>query len=187
MDERNPYAPSRASLERSVVPPRDRVGAALWRDQSMLIMLPDATMPRRCIKCNGPAHEPTKNRKVYWHHPAIYMLLLLNVIIYAVVAVAVRKKVTLSAGLCAGHKKRRRLAITLGWVGFLAGFALLVGAAGSDGGAGAVILGILVMLGSIVAGMIFGRVVIARRIDTSYVRLKGCGSAFLDSLPPFPG
>jgi hypothetical protein len=42
------------------------------------------------------------------------------------------------------------------------------------------------MLGSIVTGMIMARIVYARKIDKSYVWLKGCGSEFLDSLPPLP-
>ena len=35
--------------------------------------------------------------------------------------------------------------------------------------------------------MAFGRIVYAKRIDALYVRLRGCGVEFLDSLPPFTG
>jgi hypothetical protein len=34
--------------------------------------------------------------------------------------------------------------------------------------------------------MIFSRIVYPKRIDKEYVRLKGCGAEFLDSLPHFP-
>jgi hypothetical protein len=187
VDERNPYAPSRASLAGSAVEPRlDGGGATLWREGNVLVALPDASMPHRCVKCNEPAVEPTKGRKVYWHHPLLYLLLLLNVLIYAVVAMVVRKKATVAPGLCAEHKKRRGRAITLGWIGFLSGIVLVyVGEASALGFWGAM-LGVLVMLGSIAAGMIFARIVYAKRIDESYVRLKGCGAPFLNSLPPFP-
>jgi hypothetical protein len=152
-----------------------------------LVTLPGASLPRRCVKCNEPAHEPTKARKVYWHHPALYLLLLANVIIFAVVASVMRKKAIVVPGLCAEHKKRRRYAVTQGWTGFLSGLVLLYVGAASVLGFWGMMLGVLVMVGSIVWGMIFSRVVYAKRIDKSYVRLKGCGAPFLDPLPPFSG
>ena len=187
MDERNPYAPSPASLDRSGSAPQLGAAATAWRDAKVLVIVPDSPMPPRCIKCNEPAHEPTKNRKVYWHHPGYYFLLLLNILLYAIVALFVRKTARVNAGLCAGHKKRRRIAIALGWVGALAGTVLLVASASADDAAPMVILGLFVTMGSVVASMIYARVVYAKRIDASYVRLKGCGQAFLESLPPFPG
>jgi hypothetical protein len=146
-------------------------------------------MPHRCIKCNEPADEPTKKRRVYWHHWALYLLILINILIYAIVALVVRKKALVSAGLCAEHKKRRRIALTFGWTGSIAGLLLLSNGFGSGSPtAGAKMLfGILAILVSIIVGMIFARVVYAKKIDKSYVRLKGCGVAFLDSLPQFTG
>ena len=58
---------------------------------------------------------------------------------------------------------------------------------GSSGGGVEAFVGILAILVSIIVGMIFGRVVYAKKIDKTYVRLKGCGVAFLDSLPQFTG
>jgi hypothetical protein len=184
----NPYAPSRASLTAT-----DRTSAtddnAVWRDGNVLITLVNAEMPHRCIKCNEPADEPTKNRKVYWHHSTLYLLILINALIYAIVALAVRKKAIVNAGLCTEHKKRRRNALIFGWTGTLVGIVLMsygLGSGGSGGGSEALV-GILLILASIIAGMIFARVVYAKKIDKTYVRLKGCGAAFLDSLPQFTG
>ena len=58
-----------------------------------------------------------------------------------------------------------------------------LGASRSVGNAGRV----LITLGSLVAGMLFARVVYAKKIDKRYVRLKGCGDAFLNDLLPFSG
>jgi hypothetical protein len=58
---------------------------------------------------------------------------------------------------------------------------------GSSWGIWGALLGVLLILGSVIGGLIFGRIVYAKKIDESYVRLKGCGIAFLDSLPPFSG
>jgi len=184
----NPYAPSRASLTAT-----DRASAvddnSVWRDGKVLITLVDAEMPHRCIKCNEPADEPTKKRKVYWHHGALYLLILINALIYAIVALVVRKKALVSAGLCTEHKKRRRNALIFGWTGTIVGLVLMGHGLGSSSSGSGVesLVGILAILVSIIAGMIFGRIVYAKKIDKTYVRLKGCGVDFLDSLPQFTG
>ena len=188
MDDRNPYAPSRASLQKGTAPPEAlRGNVTAWRDHRVMVMLPDSPIPHRCIKCNEPADEPTKARKVYWHSPWLYLLLLFNVLIFAIVAMVVRKKTIISLGLCANHKKRRRNIITLAWAGFLTGVVLVYLGAASSAGVWGVLVGVLVMLGAIVFGMVAGRVVVPTRIDKTYVRLKGCGEPYLETLPPFPG
>lgn len=144
-------------------------------------------MPRRCVKCNEQADEPTAARKVYWHSPWLYFLLLFNIIIFALVAFLARKTATVAPGLCVEHKKRRRTAIALAWAGALIGIVVMYVGMATPFGVWGAAMGALVILASIVAGMIFGRVVYASRIDKSYVRLKGGGELFLGSLPPFPG
>jgi hypothetical protein len=190
MDARNPYAPSRASLDsRSPSREGNRSGDTVWRDGNVLVLIRDAQLPDRCVKCNEPADEPTKARKVYWHHPAIYLLVLINALIYAVVGLIVRKKAVVAAGLCAVHKKRRRLALTLGWISLFAGVGLLSWMAAGPGPKGALLalIGFVVMLASFVIGMRLARVVYAQKIDKEFVRLKGCAPEFLDTLPQFPG
>jgi hypothetical protein len=187
MDDPNPYAPSRASLT-ATEPVSSAAGntvIAVWRDGDVLITLVGAEMPRRCVKCNGPADQPTKARKVYWHHPGLYFLALVNVIIYAIVAAVVRRNAWVSAGLCMEHKKRRRLALISAWTGSLSGIVLIYLGMASSWGVWGSLLGFLLILGSVIGGLIFARIVHAKKIDKTYVRLKGCGTAFLDSLPPF--
>lgn len=186
MDGLNPYAPSQASLKATdPLPTADGASHTIWRDGDVLVKLMGAEMPHRCVKCNEPADPPTKARKVYWHHPGLYLLLLINALIYVIVAIAVRKKAFVSAGLCKEHKSRRRIAMTLSWTGALGGIVLMYFGADSSFGIWGMIAGLVVILASIVGGLIFGRTVYARKIDKTYVRLKGCGIAFLDSLPQF--
>lgn len=179
MDKHNPYAPSRASLAGAAVTPAQAGGA--WRDGAVLILSREALMPHRCVRCNEPAAEPTKARKIYWHNPWIYVLVLVNLIIYAVVAAIVRKKAIVAPGLCSAHKKRRRIGISVAWAMLLAGFALLFM------GKLALVGGLLLILIALLVSVSATRIVRAIRIDAQYIRLKGCGSAFLDSMPPFPG
>jgi hypothetical protein len=188
MDERNPYAPTRASLERGTASAQAH-NAPVWRYGAVLVMAPGASLPHRCVKCNEPADQPTAERKVYWHHPGIYALIILNLLIYLIVALIVRKQAIVSPGLCVQHKKRRRNALLVAWLGVVLGLASFVAAArdtSSDGPALA-LAGILLILAGLLWGIIVGRVVYAKRIDRAYVRLKGCGVPFLESLPPFEG
>ena len=180
MDQHNPYAPSRASLAGAAVAATEAGGT--WRDGKVLVLSREASLPPRCVRCNEPAEEPTKNRKVYWHSPWLYLLILFNLIIYAIVAAIVRKKAVVAPGLCSAHKKRRRIGITIIWVAVVAGFAVMfAGPAGIFAGVLAVLVALIVSTTSMI------RILRPRRIDERYVRLTGCGSEFLDSMPQFPG
>ena len=145
------------------------------------MMSREASLPSRCVRCNEPSEEPTRQRKIYWHSPWLYLLILANFLIYAVVAVIVRKRAIVAPGLCPAHKRRRRIGIAVVWVLLIAGFALLfMGKLGLLGG-------LLLILVALLASVSVTRIVRASRIDAQYIRLKGCGPAFLDSMPPFPG
>jgi hypothetical protein len=183
--ETNPYAPSRASLAGALATPAAGSGG-IWRDGSVLVLAADATLPHRCVKCNEPAQTPTKERKVYWHSSWVYLLIILNVLIYAVVALILRKKAVIAPGLCAHHKARRRVWLALVWAMVMAGLALVCMGIG-QGSPPAGFSGLLLMLTSVLLAMFVARILRPQRIDVRYVRLKGCGGQFLESVPPFAG
>jgi len=183
-DKHNPYAPSRASLAAAAVTPTASGGT--WRDGTVLILTPEASLPSRCVRCNEPSEEPTKSRRIYWHSPWLYLLILANILIYAVVAVIVRKKAVVAPGLCSAHKKRRRTGIAVAWTLLIAGLALML--MGIESGKAVVaVVGLLLILVALLVSTNVTRIVRAKRIDTQYIQLKGCGAAFLDSMPPFAG
>ena len=112
----------------------------VWRDGRAIVMSPGAAMPHRCVKCNEPADEPTAARKVYWYSPWLYLLLLFNIIVFALIAFVIRRRATVAPGLCLEHKRRRRTAIKLAWTGALIGIVVMyVGMATPLGVWGAVI------------------------------------------------
>lgn len=184
MDKHNPYAPSRASLAGAAVAPD--LGSGTWRHGPVLVLSPEASLPHRCIKCNEPAADPTKSRKVYWHSSWLYLLILVNVLIYIVVALIVRKKAVIAPGLCSTHKKRRGIGIVSAWVILLASLALIFFGV-VNGEPNATVGGILLILVAILVSVKVTPILRPRRIDAQYVRLKGCGAEFLASLPPFAG
>jgi hypothetical protein len=91
----NPYAPTQASLKSADTPAGT---GGLWRDDDRLIVAHGATFPQRCVKCNEPSEQPHKMRKVYWHHPAVYLLLLGYAILYIIVALIVRRTAEVNPG-----------------------------------------------------------------------------------------
>jgi hypothetical protein len=189
MNDANPYTPSRASLDAQAEGLQQASGGtALWREGKLAVLLRPASLPQRCVKCNEAAQPPSKPRLVYWHHPALYLLLLLNILVYALVAAIVRRKVHVAPGLCTRHKRRRRRVIAAAWGGVALSILLLwSGVSGALDQGLATILSILLLLVSLIVAIAGSRIVYAGRIDDTYVRLKGCGAAFLASLPQLPG
>jgi hypothetical protein len=144
-------------------------------------------MPARCVKCNEPAAEPTPARRLFWHPRIYFALLLVSVPVYVVVALIVRRKAVVSPGLCKTHKRRRRWFLGLAWLGFL-GFCAMISVFeaidwyrwASLEQAAFILTIICMMVGALGARMVF-----PASIGPEYVRLRGCGDPFLNSLPPF--
>jgi hypothetical protein len=182
---RNPYAPSKATL-RSAVP----IGgdtSDVWRDGKWLVMDVDARLPHRCVKCNEPAEAPMKRQTLYWHHAAIYLLLLFWIVIYVIVAAIARKTLKLEVGLCAEHRLARRKALTIGLIGMFGSIPAAIGLAELDQSGLALLVGIGGFLGFVIYLMIKGRILYAKRIDADEARIGGCGEKFLSSLPSYRG
>ena len=184
MAAHNPYAPSKASLKSG-----EPAGASggLWRSGDELIVAHDAAFPHRCVKCNEPTEPPNKRRKVYWHHPAVYVLLLVYVIVYIIVAVIVRKTVKIDPGLCDEHRQKRVLWIAIGWIGCLFGWiplAILGRWLGLDPGM-MMLLAVVFFLACAITAIVKARILYPKRIDDRFARLKGADQRFLASLPNY--
>lgn len=155
----------------------------MWRDGRILVLRQASVLPDRCIKCNEPAWGYKLRRVLYWHRPAWYWLILVSILVYAIVAMIVRKKATLEVGLCSSHRRRRYYTLALGCLAVFGGMGgCLAYAQESDW---AVYLGFVLPTVGIVIAAIGNQVVSAAEIDDHYVRLKGVGGDFLAPLPDF--
>lgn len=162
----NPYAAPKAVLE-------DRAAGGYWRDGKMLVVTPGGVLPPRCVRCNEPAMQPMKAHKLTYVHGLWLLLILVNIVVYIIVALIVRKRAEVTYGLCEQHHKRRRLFSIIGWVGFFLGCAAILVAP---------LAGMVMAVAAILVGVFGSRVVYPARITTEEVRLSGCGEAFLASL-----
>lgn len=197
----NPYAAPRANPEGERV-----VEDAFWRDGRTLVMRNGAAFPMRCVKCNAPSAGAPYPRELAWRNPVWNWTMLLIVLVplsplfgmAPLLAVALgellRKKAEVHLRLCERHGRRLRLAQAL----FTGGAALLLPAYAYAFASllpaplpwvmppGAVMAVFASTLPWGIAVGLMRRTVTAGRISETEIRIKGCGKAFLASLPPAP-
>ncbi|PPV06047.1 hypothetical protein XBLMG947_2895 [Xanthomonas bromi] len=154
----------------------------VWREGDVVVCTPGANLPPRCVKCNAPADMSPRRYIFHWHHPAIYLALLIGVLPYVILAIVLRKRSAHVLTLCAQHEQRRvrSVAITMASV-----LALLVCGLSLQTelrwvtGAG-------VMVAMLVAGRLGARVLSVQSIDHQQARYLGACEDFLRALPPAP-
>jgi hypothetical protein len=183
--DRNPYAPSQATLKSAPTVGGD--SSDVWRDGKWLVMNVDARLPHRCVKCNEAAEMPMRRQSLYWHHPAIYLLLLFWIVIYVIVALIARRSVKLEVGLCEEHRVARRKALTIGSIGLIGSAPAGIGLAELGQPGFGLLLGIGGFFGFAIYLMIKARILYAKKIDEDEARIGGCGEEFLSSLPSYRG
>lgn len=157
----------------------------IWRNHSTLVMTKEALLPSRCIKCNAPADELLK-RKLTWHHPALYLLIFASLLIYAIVAMIVRKTATINVGLCEEHLSSRRRNILITWALGLASVASFT-AAGFLNDSTCLMLGFTLILACAIYGAVTLRIVVPSKIDNYFVWLKGIDANYLQQFPEWRG
>ena len=166
-------------------PPPATPWHGVWRDGGKLVMSRDAELPPRCVKCNVPTHLRLK-RKLSWHHPALYLIILIALLIYFIVAMILRKSATVEIGLCDEHQARRRrdlwITITLVVVGLL-GFVFAIGFADAM----YLVIGFVALIAAMIYGIAVTRVVAPAKIDDRFVWLAGVNKQYLNELPQWPG
>jgi hypothetical protein len=108
-----------------------------------------------------------------------------GLMIYIILALVIRKQITLTLPLCNEHSARRTRMILIGWVLVLAGIANIFLAIAADFN---VWLAMATVLGFILIGGIVGSagasVISAKYIDARYASFTGPCQAFLDRMPP---
>jgi hypothetical protein len=176
----NPYAPPEVGLS---APQGDGGSSGVWRDGRFLVAAKNAALPNRCVKCNRPTNFKLK-KKYYWHPPAWYLLVLLNVLIYALVALAVRKSAEVEVPLCEDHQRRRKTSMLMGALLPVVGIGACIFGGSSEGliviGVGTTVLGLVWLV-------IANQLLVPNRIDENIIRLKGVSSEYLSILPPYLG
>ena len=121
-----------------VIPYATPIGAVpnqdVWQQGANVVVRKNGTLPARCPRCNAPVTDPPKAKTFYWHNPALYLLILAGVLIYAIVALIVREKGLVYIHMCRKHRTQQLLGQTAGWVLGIGGvIGLIAGAAKGSG------------------------------------------------------
>jgi hypothetical protein len=174
---------------------------AAWRSGRLLVLQKGADLPDRCVKSNRPANGRRLKRRMAWHHGAIYLLILVSLLVYIIVALIMQQKATVYIGLSEEWFAKRRRATLIGWLSVLAGIALVVlgvkqlNATATGGGLRVLqpemggwlmAAGFLVFFVGAIYGLLASRMVAPARIDKHFVWIKGACPAYLSELPDWP-
>jgi hypothetical protein len=161
-----------------------------WREGKYLVMSNNGPMPIACVKCGA---EPTTyiRKTLTWHHPAIYLTILIGVLIYLIVAMVVRKTAKLQVPVCAACNARRKRNLAIGWLSFILSLVLCYVAVGvMDGNDEAqtwVALSSAALLLFSVIWAVGIQFILAKKITDQFVWIKKVGKEMLEPLPEFPG
>jgi hypothetical protein len=185
----NPYAAPQQAGYYPQVPPKLSPYAGLWRDGNILVMHKLAPLPDICLKSNQPATRRLK-RNLYWHHPAVFLALLLNIIVYAVISMVMTKKATIHIALTDQWFAVRQRRMIFAWCLGLLTVALFFGAISqvdrADWAPVVLIVSFLAGIGALIYGLLACRLVTPKRMTDDYIWLKGVHPEFLDRLDPWP-
>lgn len=171
-------------------------GEGIWRDGQLLVVQKQATLPPTCVKSNTPAHQLIE-RTFHWHEPWIYLLALLPVFVYLVVALAMRKKHELSVPMSEEASQARSKLIAFGWTMGVGGtllatagvFAMLLEGLNlieMSWAIAAVIIGTLLVMAGVVVGSKASWILRPKKMTTDMTWFSGAHPDFLLSLPPIP-
>jgi hypothetical protein len=161
----------------------------ITRDGAKLVIpvamaLPMALLPPVCVKCGAPADGTPVEKTFYWHPQWLYVLIFIGVLIYAIVALVMRKQMRLRVPLCRQHAERRRGLLILAGILPVIGIAdtFILPSFGVDTG-----LVVLVAVAFILAGLVLwavaGSPIRPTFIDQYQGIFTGCSETFLQQFP----
>ena len=201
-DTFNPYTTPTAELE-----PHAQVGAVV-RDGKFVRMDRNGQLPPRCVNCNAPALPVRIGRTLYWTTwqwklfawgvPSVLLALSFVgissamimfwpvVLIIAIANVAIRKRVNMDFGICARHRKLRRILFGCAVALLLVVIFALVGTMVTGDtvfGPWIVLLVPLMLLLGLANSFSPVNSVRLAKVTTAHLWLKSANKEFLNSLP----
>jgi len=155
---------------------------AVQRVGKDLIVWKGASLPPYCVKCGMVSHQQPVLRKFYWHNPLLYLIVLAGVLIYAIVALIVRKRFDLGVPLCDSHFRLRRI-----WMSVSAGLmliafpALFIGIANDYPGTG-VLVCLVTLLGGAITWSSVAPILRPTKITDEMAVFRGAHESFFGRL-----
>lgn len=171
-----PNAP--ATARETATPP---TAAARARIEGRALVVPkDTPFPQICVRTGSTENLiaiPIR-RILTWHHPALYLTILLSVLIYIVIVLIVRRKSTHTIYLTKEARSSQIKWHLFNWALFLSSAACLFSAIETASGE----LGMAAILGLIASTIVYSlkvRILYATKIDETHARIAGIPPAVM--------
>lgn len=139
-------------------------------------------LPQRCVTCNGDTGGQGKRFRtdLAWVRRWVYLLLPVNVLLFGLVYLVVRKKVRVEFSICAECSRRRSawgVACILSWLVF----AVSLYAAIVTGSMASFVLLFVSLVHAGFTGLMASLPLRARKLDATHFAIRGFGQGFLGS------
>lgn len=167
------------------------LGIGPWRDGRQIVVRMgerEVSLPPHCVKC-AAASETELKKRLFWHPPIIYLAIFAGGLPYVLLALWLRKTLTIRLPLCHACARTRWRNIAISLLSLSVSLALL--AAGflwrshpTLGISLAVAGGVLFFF--FLSWAITIQIVVPRKIDERYAWLDKVGQPWLMTLPPWP-
>lgn len=160
-----------------------RVPSPVWIDGKTLVVPKNAAFPPICIRTGATEDliERPLRLSLSWHHPAVFIAILLNILIYVIVAVLCRKTSTHAVYLSRAARASQVKWHLANWGLFLGSWALFGGAIGLESGA----LGLLAAAAFIASIVIYFkkvRLLHATKVDADDAHIGGIPHDVMEQL-----
>jgi hypothetical protein len=157
-----------------------------WRAGRRMVMRRGAELPDRCVKTNQPAEGAWAEIRLSWHPPVYYLLVLLGLIPYLIVAPRVSASVIVRMGITERALRSSRRAWVISVALFAGASALWVVAVFAS----MVMLlyaGAALMVVALPLYFLRARLVWPTRVAGHYVWIAGVHTDYLADLPEWKG
>ncbi len=154
----------------------------------VVVPLKDPTLPLRCVKTNQPAEPGTKERKLYWSSPWIWLTIVISLLVVLILVLVTRKKLLIKIPLSAAGRHQLRQhqlkAAGLFALGFL---VIFTGAFITSSGAmiGGIVVGAVMLIASLIYATTKGTALRMVKVRDGEAWLAGAGPEFIASLPVY--
>lgn len=147
-----------------------------------LVVWRGGTLPPYCVKCGLVTHQQPVQRKFYWHSPLLYLTILASILIYAIIALIVRKRFDLAVPLCDSHFRLRRIWMSVAAALMLFAFPALVLGMTYDYPLAGLSLCLVSLLGGAVLWTQVAPILRPRRITDEMAVFRGAHASFFGRL-----
>lgn len=162
------------------------LAGGVWRRGKALVAAKEAKFPEKCIHCGATNDLQRLKKRLYWHHPAIYLTIFAGLLVYVIVALVVRKRADIEISICAADRSRRRVKIALAWLLWIAVFVSFPLLGTTYAREWMWVFPPFLLIAAVVFAL-RARLVYAQKIDDKYVWIRGVSESYLANLPEWTG